>query len=40
MFACNNNTNSKQAYAGLLNSLTHLRARLVVHDRGNLGLVN
>jgi hypothetical protein len=32
-FRCNNN--NKYAYAGHLNSFTHLRARLVLHDRGN-----
>jgi hypothetical protein len=28
------NNNDKHAYAGQLNSFTHLRALLVLHDRG------
>jgi hypothetical protein len=30
----NNYYNNKQAYAGQLNSCTHLRAPLILHDRG------
>jgi hypothetical protein len=35
-----NNSNNKHNYAGQLNSLTYLRALLVLHDRGFLGLVS
>jgi hypothetical protein len=30
----NNNSHNKHAYAGQLNSWTHLRGLLVLHDRG------
>jgi hypothetical protein len=33
----NNNNYYKHAYAGQLNSFTHLRALLVLHDRGIFG---
>jgi hypothetical protein len=33
----NNNNNNHHAYAGQLNSFTHLRSLLVLHDRGILG---
>jgi hypothetical protein len=35
-----NYKNDKHAYAGQLNSFTHQRALLVLHDRGILGLVS
>ena len=36
----NNKNNNKRAYAGQVNSLTHLSALLVLHDRGMTGACN